>query len=98
MSCEKPLRESRTVMGSAGAPSTQAASASWPMTVQQAEHQGFEDGYLGSNLDTTLKDRDPTSEHAMVYEIGYLKGGEQAEIDAEMADRGEWPSLLSYGV
>jgi hypothetical protein len=29
----------------------------------------------------------------MVYEIGYLKGSEQAEVDAEMADRGEWPPL-----
>jgi len=85
-------------MESAGAPSTQAVSASWPMTVQQAEDQGFEDGYLGSNFNTSLKDRGPTSEHAIVYEIGYLKGSEQAEIDAEMADRGEWPSLLSYGV
>jgi len=63
------------------------------MTVEQAESQGFEDGYLGSKFDTSFKDRDPTSEHARVYEIGYLKGSEQLEIDAEMADRGEWPSL-----
>lgn len=93
MSCEKSLRKPGRAMESAGAPSTQAGSATWAMTVEQAESQGFEDGYLGSKFDTSFKDRDPTSEHARVYEIGYLKGSEQAEIDAEMAHRGEWPSL-----
>jgi len=29
----------------------------------------------------------------MAYEIGYLKGSEQAEVDTKMADRGEWPPL-----
>jgi len=80
-------------MESAGAPSTQAESAAWAMTIQQIEDQGFENGYLGSKFDTSFKDRDPTSEHAMVYEIGYLKGSEQAEVDAKMAGRGEWPPL-----
>ncbi len=93
MSCEKSLRKSGRVMESAGAPSAQAESVAWAMTVEQIEDQGFEDGYLGSKFDTSFKDRDPTSELAMIYEIGYLKGSEQAEIDAEMADRGEWPPL-----
>lgn len=80
-------------MEGAGAPSTQAESEVLAVTVERVENQGFEDGYLGSKFDTSFKDRDPTSEFAMVYEIGYLKGSEQAEMDAEMADRGEWPSL-----
>jgi hypothetical protein len=93
MSCEKSSRKSGRAMESATASFTQAGSAAWAMTVEQAENQGFEDGYLGSKFDTSFKDRDPTSELAMVYEIGYLKGSEQAEVDAEMADRGEWPPL-----
>jgi hypothetical protein len=63
------------------------------MTIEEAESQGFEDGYLGSEFDTSFKDRYPNSELAMVYEIGYLKGSEQFEIDAEMAERGEWPPV-----
>ena len=93
MSCEKSLPKSEGVMESVSAPSTQAESAACVMTVEQVEDQGFEDGYLGSRFDTSFKDRDPPSELAMVYEIGYLKGSEQAEIDAEMADRGKWPPL-----
>jgi len=93
MSCEKSLRKSGRAMESTSAPSTQAESAICAMTVQQAENQGFENGYLGSKFDTSFKDRDPISEHAMAYEIGYLKGSEQAEVDAKMADRGEWLPL-----
>jgi hypothetical protein len=93
MSCEKCCENLEGRWKSASGPSTQAESVVWAMTVQQTENQGFEDGYLGSRFDTSFKDRDPTSEHAMAYEIGYLKGGEQAKVDAKMADRGEWPPL-----
>lgn len=98
VSCEKSLRKPERVIEIARALPAQAESTAWPMTIGQIEDQGFEDGYLGSRFDTSFRDRDPASEHAKVYEIGYLKGSEQAEIDAEMADRGEWPSFLSYSV
>lgn len=93
MSCEELLRKPGRAMEGAGAPSTQAESEVRAVTVERVENQGFEEGYLGSKFGTSFKDRDPTSELAMVYEIGYLKGSEQFEIDAEMAERGEWPPV-----
>jgi hypothetical protein len=93
MSCEELLRELGMAIEGTGVPSKQAEAELPAVIFDRVENQGFEDGYLGAEFDTLFKGRSATSELAMVYEIGYLKGSEQFEIDAEMADRGEWPPV-----